>query len=102
MEMVIKRMRRKVHFCYKEEEISEVSENYGLKSLNFPPQIKEIPAFENKLFNLLNIRQDQVNLLVYGPNRPYFKQKQENNITKFWPSGFFTVYYTLLFEKNKK
>ena len=24
---------------------------------------------------------DQVNLFVYGPNRPYFKQKQKNNIT---------------------
>ena len=32
--------------------------------------------------------QHQVNLLVYGPNRPYFKQKQKNNIIKFWPTGF--------------
>ena len=28
-------------------------------------------------------RRDQVNLLVYGPDRPYFKQKQKNIITKF-------------------
>ena len=32
------------------------------------------------------LRQGKVNLLVYGPNRPYFKQKQKNNITKFWPT----------------
>ena len=30
-----------------------------------------------------HIRRDQVNLLVYGPGRPYFKQKQKNDITKF-------------------
>ena len=35
------------------------------------------------------IRGDQVNFLVYGPDRPYFKQKQKNNITKFWPTGLF-------------
>ena len=32
---------------------------------------------------------DQVKLLVYGPDQPYFKQKQKNNITKFWLTGFF-------------
>ena len=36
------------------------------------------------------------NLLVYRPDRPYFKQKQRN-ITKFWPIGFFLFYYFLLF-----
>ena len=35
------------------------------------------------------LRRDQVHLLVYGPDRPYFKQKQKNDITKFWPTGFF-------------
>ena len=25
---------------------------------------------------------DIVNLLVYGPDQPYFKEKQKNNITK--------------------
>ena len=38
------------------------------------------------------IKQDQVNLLVYGPDRPYFKQKQK-------------IYFNLLFllsEKKKK
>ena len=32
--------------------------------------------------NLSYLRQGQVNLLVYGPDQPYFKQKQKN-ITKF-------------------
>ena len=35
------------------------------------------------------LKAKQVNLLVYGPNRPYFKQKQNNDITKFWSTGFF-------------
>ena len=34
-------------------------------------------------------RRDQVNFLVYGSDRPYFKQNQKNNITKFWLTGFF-------------
>ena len=48
-----------------------------------------------------DVWRDQVNLLVYGPNRPYFKQKQKNN-TKFGPTGFFLIYYFLLFEKKKE
>ena len=44
------------------------------------------------------IMRNQVNLLVYRPDRPYFKQKQKNNITKFWATGFFLIYYFLLFE----
>ena len=39
------------------------------------------------------IRQDQVNLLVYGPNQRYIKQKPKKNITIFWPTGFFLIYY---------
>ena len=31
----------------------------------------------------LTIRKDQVKMLVYGPDQRYFKQKHENNITKF-------------------
>ena len=30
-----------------------IPENYGFKSLNFPPKIKEIANFENDLTNLL-------------------------------------------------
>ena len=47
-------MRWKVHFCNKEE-VNEIPENYGLKSVNCPPQINKLPAFENELFNSLNI-----------------------------------------------
>ena len=43
------------HFYNKDEEAKEVPQNYGFKSLNCPPQIKELTGFENKLFNLLNI-----------------------------------------------
>ena len=42
---------------------------------------------------ITGLRQDQVNLLVYGPDRLYFKQKQKNNLTS---------YSFLLFEKKKK
>ena len=45
---------------------------------------------------------NQVNLLVYGSDRPHFKQKQKNNLTKFWPACFFSIYHFLLFEKNRK
>ena len=38
----------------------------------------------------------------YGPDRPYFKQKQKNNLTTFWPIEFFLIYYFLLFEKINK
>ena len=43
------------------------------------------------LWNLvqrLTLGRDQVNLLVYGPDRPYFRQKQKTNIAKFWQTGF--------------
>ena len=39
-------------------------------------------------FFSLTLKRDQVHLLVYGPDRPYFKQKQKNNITKFSPNDF--------------
>ena len=48
-------MRWKAHFYNKEEEVNEVPEDCGFKNLNRPPQIKELSAFENELFNLLNI-----------------------------------------------
>ena len=48
-------MRWKAHFYNTSEEAKEVPQNYGFKSLNSPPQIKELSAFENGLFNVLNI-----------------------------------------------
>ena len=50
---------------------------------------------------VLPIRRDQVNLLVNGPDQPYFKQKQKNNIAKFWPTGVFNLLF-LIFEKKTK
>ena len=41
--------------------------------------------------SIKNRKRDQVNLLVCRPNRSYFKLKQKNNITKFWPNGFFLI-----------
>ena len=55
-----------------------------------------------KMLKHFEVRRDQVNLLVYGPDRPYFKQKQKNNISKFWLSGLFLIHYFLLLKKNKK
>ena len=37
------------------------------------------------------IGQDQNNILLCRPDRPYFKQKQKNNITKFWQIDFFKI-----------
>ena len=48
-------MRWEAHFNIKKKEVDEIPENYSLKSLNCPPQIKEFSAFEKELFNLLNI-----------------------------------------------
>ena len=47
------------------------------------------------------VRRDQVNLLVYGHDRLYFKQKRKNDVTKFWSTGFFLIYYFLIFEKKE-
>ena len=52
IELVIKRMRWK-SFFYKQGNNKYIPENYGLKSLNCPPKIKEMTNFENDLTNLL-------------------------------------------------
>ena len=46
-----------------------------------------------------NLSREQVNLLVYGPDRLHFKQKQKN-ITKFWPTDFFfTPFFSAFWKK---
>ena len=53
---------------------------------------------QNTLTNMLSnviIRREQVNLLVYGSDRPYFKQKQKNNTKIFWPIGL--LFYSVIF-----
>ena len=52
---------------------------------------------QNTLTNMLSnviIRREQVNLLVYGPDRPYFKQKQKKILKHF---GQLACFFTLLF-----
>ena len=65
--------------------------------MNFVQILHEFCTFNTRtlplcdFYNILKfaVSSDQVNFLVYGPERPYFKQKQKNNITKFWPIVFF-------------
>ena len=52
IELVIKRTRWKA-FYYDQGNNKCIPENYGLKSLNCPPKIKEIANFGNDLTNLL-------------------------------------------------
>ena len=52
IELVIKQMRQKAFF-YEQGNNKYILENYGLKSLNGPPKIKEMTNFENYLTNLL-------------------------------------------------
>ena len=54
MEAVVKRMRWKVKFFNSRDEPDDakVIQNYGLKSLNCPTQVKELLQFENELFPL--------------------------------------------------
>ena len=47
------------------------------------------------------LRQGKVNLLDYGLNRLHVKQKQKNNITKFWPTSLFLIRYFLLLEQKR-
>ena len=52
IELVIKRMRWKAFF-YEQGSNKFIPENYGSKSLNCPPKIKDMTNFENDLTNLL-------------------------------------------------
>ena len=58
IELVIKTMRWKEHFYNekkdaKENETQTIPENYGLKSLNCPPQVKELIQFESDLLDII-------------------------------------------------
>ena len=55
IELVIKRMRWKAFF-YDQGNNKYIPKNYGLKSLNCPPKIKEMANFENDLTNVLKFR----------------------------------------------
>ena len=58
IELRIKRMRWKAHFYNerkdaKENETHTISETYGLKSLNCPPQVRELIQFESDLLDII-------------------------------------------------
>ena len=52
IELVIKQIRWKAFF-YKQGSNKLIPQNYGLKTFNCPPKIKDITNFENDLTNLL-------------------------------------------------
>ena len=70
----------------KNADISKIKKGLVLKGI----------YFETTYVYVYVLRWDQVNLLVYGPDRPYFKQK------KTLANWLFLIYYFLLFEKKKK
>ena len=53
IEQVIKRMRWKVFF-YINPSSENMQQTYGLKTLNYPPKIKEMALFERDLWDLVN------------------------------------------------
>ena len=58
IELRIKRMRWKAHFYNerkdaKENETHTIPETYGLKSLNCPPQVRELIQFESDLLDII-------------------------------------------------
>ena len=78
IELVIKRMRWKVHFYnekkdVKENETQTIPENYCLKSLNCSPQVKELIQFES---NLLDI----IKLLKFQKTRSHFQKRLKDDI----------------------
>ena len=60
----------------------------------------DIKVISNK-FYWKYFSQNKVNLLVYESDRPYFKQKQKTNITKFYSAGIFLIYYFLFLEEKR-
>ena len=55
----------------KNADISKIKKGLVLKGI----------YFETTYVYVYVLRWDQVNLLVYGPDRPYFNQKPKNNIS---------------------
>ena len=58
IELVIKRMRWKVHFYNEKKDVKEnetrtIPETYGLKSLNCPPQVKELIQFKSNSLDMI-------------------------------------------------
>ena len=76
--------------CFKEANVTPIfKKDHLLDKENYLP-VSTLPLL-SKVF----VRRDQANLLVYRHDRPYFKQNQKNDITKFWPTDIF-------FKKRKR
>ena len=78
IERVIKRMRWKAHFYNerkeaKESEIQTIPETYGLKSLNCPPQLKELIQFERDLLDIIKS-------LKFRKSRNHFQKRLNDDI----------------------
>ena len=78
IELVIKRMRWKAHFYNerkdaKENETHTIPETYGLKSLNCPPQVRELIQFESDLLDIIKS-------LKFGKTRSSFQNILKDDI----------------------
>ena len=78
-ELVMKRMRWKAYFYNKkkdakENEIQTIPENYGLKSLNCPAQVKELIQFES---NLLDI----IKSLKFWKTKSHFQKRLKDRVS---------------------
>ena len=70
-------MQWKVHFYNKEEDAKEnetqtIPETYGLKSLNCPPQVKELIQFESNIL-------DMIKSLKFQKTRSHFQRRLKND-----------------------
>ena len=54
IESLVKRMRWKAHFFLNPDTTANDKNNYGFKSRGCPPRLKEMDAFEDDLFNVVN------------------------------------------------
>ena len=74
IELVIRRMRWKAHFYNGKKDVEEnktetIPETCGLKSLNCPPQVKELIQFESDLL-------DMIKSLKFRKTRSHFQRRK--------------------------
>ena len=78
IELVIKRMRWKAHLYNEKKDVKEnktqtILETYGLKSLNCPPQLKELIQFDSDLL-------DMIKSLKFRKTRSHFQRRLKEDI----------------------
>ena len=71
-------MRWKAHFYYEKKDVKEhktqtIPEAYGLKSLNCPPQVKELIQFESDLLRMIKS-------LKFRKTRSHFQRRFKEDI----------------------